>query len=693
MDFEQLQLIEPIRRALSEQGYTQPTAIQAGAIPPALEGRDVLGSARTGTGKTCAFAVPILQRLTQNPVTGKQGKPPIRALILTPTRELAIQNQEQVERYGKYLPLKSVVIYGGVGQKPQVDAIQAGAEILIATPGRLADLYGQGLLDLSQLEIFVLDEADRMLDMGFIHDVRKILKWLPEKKQTLFFSATMPNEIMDLVNRLLDHPARVAVDPVSSPVEVIQQSAWPVDRENKTKLMVWILEQKNISSALVFTRTKHGADKVSRDLNRAGVSAAAIHGNKSQTARQTALANFKSGKIRVLVATDIAARGLDIQDMPCVFNYNLPEVPETYIHRIGRTGRAGHDGTAFTLYDYGEQPLLKEVEKLMGKQVPKVEDHPWPMQRFEAPVRDKRGKIVNPEDQESRKAAREKRNARKAEAAKADAQMTPVLEPSVSAKKKSKKKEQAKPALTPKEVLPVTQPEELPTEPAAPVWSEEGEIPYYSLDLLPPRTEQMLDNSTPFDSKDILTRKYKRPARRVVPSLSRVSLLPGGELKETFSSRLRLEDTEPVLTQGKDATDRLLARKKPERRRKKGAEPSGKEKEAAKHKQPAKDAPASAGQKPKNSRKRRGGKKPGSPKPAVAAPTQKAKEPKASNAPKTKQVNGQKPSVKGQHPKSNTPKRAKPPRPPQPISHSRQKDSTEQSSLMKPYYLSDLKKR
>ncbi len=692
MDFEQLQLIEPIRRALSEQGYTQPTAIQAGAIPPALEGRDVLGSARTGTGKTCAFAVPILQRLTQHPVTGKQGKPPIRALILTPTRELAIQNQEQVEHYGKYLPLKSVVIYGGVGQKPQVDAIQAGAEILIATPGRLADLYGQGLLDLSQLEIFVLDEADRMLDMGFIHDVRKILKWLPEKKQTLFFSATMPDEIMDLVNRLLDHPARVAVDPVSSPVEVIQQSAWPVDRENKTKLMVWILEQKNISSALVFTRTKHGADKVSRDLNRAGVSAAAIHGNKSQTARQTALANFKSGKIRVLVATDIAARGLDIQDMPCVFNYNLPEVPETYIHRIGRTGRAGHDGMAFTLYDYVEQPLLKEVEKLMGKQVPKVEEHPWPMQRFEVPVRDKRGKIVNPEDQESRKAAREKRNARKAEAAKADAQMTPVLEPSVSAKKKSKKKEQAKPALTPKEVLPVTQPEELPTEPAAPVWSEEGEIPYYSLDLLPPRTEQMLDNSTPFDSKDILTRKYKRPARRVVPSLSRVSLLPGGELKETFSSRLRLEDTEPVLTQGKDATDRLLARKKPERRRKKNNEPSGKEKDSAKTKQtaqPSKAAAVSGEQKPKNSRKRRSGKKPNGAKakPAAAVQIQQAKEPKA------KQASPQKSGGKGAAPKANHAKRAKPPRPPQPISHSRQKDSTEQSSLMKPYYLSDLKKR
>lgn len=701
MDFEQLQLIEPIRRALSEQGYTQPTAIQAGAIPPALEGRDVLGSARTGTGKTCAFAVPILQRLTQHPVTGRQGKPPIRALVLTPTRELAIQNQEQVEHYGKYLPLKSVVIYGGVGQKPQVDAIQAGAEILIATPGRLADLYGQGLLDLSQLEIFVLDEADRMLDMGFIHDVRKILKWLPEKKQTLFFSATMPDEIMDLVNRLLDHPARVAVDPVSSPVEVIQQSAWPVDRENKTKLMVWILEQKHISSALVFTRTKHGADKVSRDLNRAGVSAAAIHGNKSQTARQTALANFKSGKIRVLVATDIAARGLDIQDMPCVFNYNLPEVPETYIHRIGRTGRAGHDGMAFTLYDYGEQPLLKEVEKLMGKQVPKQEDHPWPMQRFEAPVRDKRGKIVNPEDMESRKAAREKRNARKAEVAKANTETAPVLEPSVSTKKKTKKKEQVKPALTPTKAVSATEPEEPAVqwmEPAAPVWSEEGEIPYYSLDLLPPRTEQMLDNSTPFDSKDILTRKYKRPARRVVPSLSRVSLLPGGELKETFSSRLRLEDSEPVLTQGKDATDRLLARKKPERRRKKGAEPSGKEKEAAKNKQPTqpeKAAAVSGEQKPKNSRKRRNRKKPSgnSVKPAVAAPALKAKEPKASNAPKAKPAAAQKAGGKGQQSKPNAPKRAKQPRAPQPISHSRQKDSTEQSSLMKPYYLSDLKKR
>ena len=692
MNFEQLQLIEPIRKALSEQGYTQPTAIQAGAIPPALEGRDVLGSARTGTGKTCAFAVPILQRLTQHPVTGNQGKPPIRALILTPTRELAIQNQEQVEHYGKYLPLKSVVIYGGVGQKPQVDAIQAGAEILIATPGRLADLYGQGLLELSQLEIFVLDEADRMLDMGFIHDVRKILKWLPEKKQTLFFSATMPDEIMELVNRLLDHPARVAVDPVSSPVEVIQQSAWPVDRENKTKLMVWLLEQKHISSALVFTRTKHGADKVSRDLNRAGVAAAAIHGNKSQTARQTALAQFKSGAIRVLVATDIAARGLDIQDMPCVFNYNLPEVPETYIHRIGRTGRAGHDGMAFTLYDYVEQPLLKDVEKLMGKQVPIQAEHPWPMQRFEAPVRDKHGKIVHPEDQESRKAAREKRNARKGDVAKGHSEPVPVLEPA-GGKKKKQKQPVSHPSTLPAQEKRMTAEAEEPTaarnEPAMPTWSEEGEIPYYSLDLLPPRTEQMLEHPTPFDSNDILTRKYKRPARRVVPSLSRVSLLPGGELKETFSARLRMEDTEPVPTQGKDATDRLLARKKPESHRKKAVEPLGKAKQ-----QPGKTgdaAPVSGEAQQKTSRKRRNGKQTQGAKTGTAVLTHKSKGTKEEKKPQPSARKANRGNHQNQ--KESSPKRIKPPRQPQPVNRSRQKDSTEQSSLMKPYYLSDLKKR
>ncbi|MCD8334639.1 MAG: DEAD/DEAH box helicase, partial [Clostridiales bacterium] len=334
MNFQDCHLIDPIVKALTEQGYTQPTAIQAGAIPPALEGRDVLGCARTGTGKTCAFAAPILQRLSQNPVEGR----PIRALVLTPTRELAIQNQECFVNYGKYLNVTSVVIFGGVGQAPQVEAIQKGADVLVATPGRLADLYQQGYLDLSKLEIFVLDEADRMLDMGFIHDVKKILQWLPKKKQTLFFSATMPEEITQLVNSLLYKPVRVAVDPVNSTVDAIRQQVYLVDRVNKTKLLASLLEEQELSSVLVFTRTKHGANKVSKDLVKAGVSAAAIHGNKSQTARQEALAGFKAGKIRVLVATDIAARGLDIEELACVVNYNLPEVPETYVHRIGRTG-------------------------------------------------------------------------------------------------------------------------------------------------------------------------------------------------------------------------------------------------------------------------------------------------------------------------------------------------------------------
>lgn len=695
MDFESLQLIEPIRRALSEQGYTQPTAIQAGAIPPALEGRDVLGSARTGTGKTCAFAVPILQRLTQRPAS--EGSRPIRALILTPTRELAIQNQEQVEHYGKYLPLKSVVIYGGVGQKPQVDAIQAGADILIATPGRLADLYGQGLLNLSRLEIFVLDEADRMLDMGFIHDVRKILKWLPDKKQTLFFSATMPKEIMELVNGLLDHPARIAVDPISSPVEVIQQSAWPVDQENKTRLMVWLLEQKQIPSALAFTRTKHGADKVSRDLKRAGVSAAAIHGNKSQTARQNALAEFKAGTIRVLVATDIAARGLDIQDMPCVFNYNLPEVPETYIHRIGRTGRAGKAGMAITLYDFVEQPLLKEVEKLMGRQVPRCEEHPWPMMRFEAPARDKRGKLINPEYAESRRAAQEKRNA--AKAAKA-ALLGSEPQPAAPAKKKSGKKNGVHPESAAQEER-----EPLRQAPAVPVWSEDNEeIPYYSLDLLPPRTEQLLEGNTPFDSKDILIRKYKRPARRVVPSLSRVSLLPGGELKETFSSRVRTEELPPNLPQSRDATDRLLTRKKKsDSRRKKGSTKAAKAISEAvqpvqKSTGTAKEAlPAEKHQ--KNSKERRTKKKSG-----VQTGERNTVQPIPASTRPGKGKRGTETRTDSREQKP-VPSRRKPAarhaavhgkgagKPVQNVSRTHQKDSTEQSSLMKPYYLSDLKKR
>ena len=407
MKFENLGLIRPILNALEEQGYQQPTPIQEQAIPAALAGRDVLGCARTGTGKTCAFSAPILQRLSAAPKAGR----PIRALILTPTRELAIQIQECIEAYAAHLNINSVVIFGGVGQNPQVEAIQSGCDILVATPGRLEDLHNQGFIDVSQLEIFVLDEADRMLDMGFIHDVKKILSWLPAKKQTLFFSATMPKEISQLVGSLLHDPVKIAVDPVSSPVEVIDQSVYLVDKNNKTKLLVKLVNDKNIPSALVFTRTKHGANRVAQDLTKAGITAAAIHGNKSQTARQQALSDFKAGNIRCLVATDIAARGLDIEELSHVFNYNLPEVPETYVHRIGRTGRAGKDGIAISFCDYGEKPLLRDIETLIGKSIPVVEDHPFPMQIFEAPVKDARGRVVNPEDAEARAAAK----ARKAE--------------------------------------------------------------------------------------------------------------------------------------------------------------------------------------------------------------------------------------------------------------------------------------
>ena len=350
MTFKELGLIEPILKALADQGYEKPSPIQEKAISPALAGRDVLGCAQTGTGKTCAFATPILQELHGRKVQGR----PIRSLILTPTRELALQIQESFEAYGRNLPLRSAVIFGGVGQQPQVDKLKRGVDILVATPGRLMDLQGQGFVDLSRLEIFVLDEADRMLDMGFIHDVRRILKLLPEKKQTLFFSATMPPEITELVNSLLKNPVRVAVDPISSPVEVIDQSVYLVDKGNKTKLLAQLIRDLDVKNALVFTRTKHGANKVASDLEKAGVHAAAIHGNKSQTARQQALADFKAGRVKALVATDIAARGLDIEELSHVFNYNLPEVPETYVHRIGRTGRAGREGTAVSFCDFGE---------------------------------------------------------------------------------------------------------------------------------------------------------------------------------------------------------------------------------------------------------------------------------------------------------------------------------------------------
>lgn len=408
MTFQDLGLIDPILKALEEQGYETPSPIQEKAIGPALAGRDVLGCAQTGTGKTCAFSAPILQMLSARPCSGR----PIRTLILTPTRELAIQIGENVQAYGRYLSLRSTVIFGGVGQAPQVDRLKRGVDILVATPGRLMDLHGQGHISLNHVEIFVLDEADRMLDMGFIHDVRKILKLLPEKKQTLFFSATMPPEITDLVNSLLKNPVKVAVDPVSSPVEVIDQSVYFVDKANKSRLLVTLIQDWNVKNALVFTRTKHGANKVATDLEKANIPSAAIHGNKSQTARQQALANFKNGTVRVLVATDIAARGLDIEELSHVFNYNLPEVPETYVHRIGRTGRAGRCGIAVAFCDFNETTYLKEIQRLIKKPIPVVENHPFPMSNFEVVGKDARGRTLNADDLEARTAARDRRRER-----------------------------------------------------------------------------------------------------------------------------------------------------------------------------------------------------------------------------------------------------------------------------------------
>ncbi len=444
MTFQDLGLIAPILTALKEQNYEKPSPIQEKAIPPALAGRDVLGCAQTGTGKTCAFATPILQRLSASPVRGR----PVRALILTPTRELAIQIGESFDAYGQHLKLRHAVIFGGVGQNPQVEALKSGVDILVATPGRLMDLYNQGFVHLDALEIFVLDEADRMLDMGFIHDVRKILKWLPQKKQTMLFSATMPGEIADLVNSLLKNPVRVAVDPVSSPVEAIEQSVYLVDRGNKTKLLAHLIDKLGVKNALVFTRTKHGANKVAKDLGKLGISAAAIHGNKSQTARQQALSDFKEGRLQCLVATDIAARGLDIEELSHVFNYNLPEVPETYVHRIGRTGRAGRGGVAVAFCDFSEKPLLKDIEKLIGRQVPLVENHPYPMQVFEAPKRDKNGRIINEEDAEARAAARELKASRqeaKRAAAEQKAKPAPSAEEPSRVLQKPKKKAEKEP--------------------------------------------------------------------------------------------------------------------------------------------------------------------------------------------------------------------------------------------------------
>jgi ATP-dependent RNA helicase RhlE len=376
MSFEQLQLIDPLLRAVRAEGYVEPTPIQQQSIPHVLAGRDLLGCAQTGTGKTAAFALPILQRLTARPATA-QGRRPIRALVLTPTRELATQIGDSFATYGRHTGLRHTVIFGGVGQDPQVRALRAGVDILVATPGRLLDLMSQGLVALSSLEVFVLDEADRMLDMGFIHDVRKVIAALPKKRQTLFFSATMPPDIQSLADSILTDPVKVSVVPQATTAERIDQSVYFVEKSDKRALLEHVLRDPAIARVIVFTRTKHGANRVADQLGRAGIQAEAIHGNKSQNARERALGNFKRGTTRVLVATDIAARGIDIDGITHVVNYDLPNVPESYVHRIGRTARAGASGVALSFCDLEEREYLADIERLIRMRVPVVTEHPF----------------------------------------------------------------------------------------------------------------------------------------------------------------------------------------------------------------------------------------------------------------------------------------------------------------------------
>lgn len=372
MNFENLNLIEPLLKALQQEGYTTPTPIQEQAIPIVLHGKDLLGCAQTGTGKTAAFYLPILQKLYKT-----DQKKNIKALILTPTRELAIQIGECFEAYGRYTGIKHTVIFGGVSQKPQTDALQGGTQILVATPGRLLDLIAQHYISLKSIDFFVLDEADRMLDMGFIHDIKRILKLLPIQRQTLFFSATMPPEIEKLANSMLTNPEKVEVTPASSTVDTISQSVYFVEKQQKKDLLIHLLKNPSVESVLIFTRTKYGADKLARTLTKAGIGAEAIHGNKTQNARQRALTNFKNHTLRALIATDIAARGIDVDLLSHVINYELPNIPETYVHRIGRTGRAGNEGTAISFCESEELPYLKDIQKLIGKNIPVVKDHPF----------------------------------------------------------------------------------------------------------------------------------------------------------------------------------------------------------------------------------------------------------------------------------------------------------------------------
>ncbi len=623
MTFQALGLCAPILAALREQGYEHPSPIQEKAIPPALAGRDVLGCAQTGTGKTCAFAAPILQRLSAGKVQGH----PLRALIITPTRELAIQIGESFAAYGRHLPLRHGVIFGGVGQNPQVETLGRGVDILVATPGRLMDLYQQGFVTLDKLEIFVLDEADRMLDMGFIHDVKKILKWLPEKKQTMLFSAPMPPVIAELVNSLLHNPVRVAVDPVSSPVEAIEQSVYFVDKGSKTKLLAHLLGQLDVKNALVFTRTKHGANKVARDLEKLGISAAAIHGNKSQTARQQALADFKAGKVQCLVATDIAARGLDIEELSHVFNYNLPEVPETYVHRIGRTGRAGRGGTAVSFCDFGEKPLLRDIEKLLGRPIPVVEGHPYPMVVLEAPKKDRSGRIIREEDVEARTAAREKRRTQSTAVREADARLQRAPGEAVDSEAQGA--------------------------------AEDGGQPQQRKRL---RKKSRAQEAAGVE-KAALPAEEKRVLPDQAPERRRAKLSRPGTRLDTGDAMPRTEFERPDPLAGEhimDATARLLAPRKSILNRNEGSARRGKA--MSRRKSPLTGKGREAPEKEERHQRSRadGG---------LGKPGERARKPRP--APRSKQSWG------GRR------------EPVEPMKSNRTKDSTEQHSLMKPYYLDD----
>ena len=376
MEFSDLELIPPLMRALDDEGYIRPTPIQAKAVPPVLRGQDVLGCAQTGTGKTAAFALPILQRLFESG-RRRRGRRPIRALILTPTRELASQIGESFSAYGRHLPITNVVIFGGVSQRPQVRSLERGVDVLVATPGRLLDLNQQGYIDHSQLEIFVLDEADRMLDMGFIHDVKRIIATIPEQRQTLFFSATMPRDIQELADRILYEPVNVSVAPPATTVELVEQSVYFVEKKEKRFLLEHLLQDAAITRTLVFSRTKHGANRIVKHLVKRNIKALAIHGNKSQGARERALEGFKRGEVRALVATDIAARGIDVEEISHVINFDTPNISETYVHRIGRTARAGASGTAISFCQEDERPYLVDIQRLIGQIIPVVEDHPY----------------------------------------------------------------------------------------------------------------------------------------------------------------------------------------------------------------------------------------------------------------------------------------------------------------------------